>query len=48
MRITADVGTISKTVQRDLKFIFDGLSESDVIFVSNLIFLAVKNVVSFT
>ena len=48
MPITADVSKISKTVQRDLKFIFDDLSESDVIFVSNLIFLAVENVVSFT
>ena len=48
MQITADIGKISKTVQRDLPFIFDGLSESDVIFVPNLIFLAVKNVVSFT
>ena len=48
MPITADVSKISKTVQRDLKFIFDDLSESDVIFVSNLIFLAVENIVSFT
>ena len=45
MRITADVKKISKTVQRDLKFIFDHLSESDVIFVLNLIFLAVKNLI---
>ena len=48
MQITADAGEISKTVQRDLMFIFDELSEFVVIFVSNLIFLAVKNVVSFT
>ena len=48
MQITAGIGKILKTVKRDLSFIFDGLSESDVIFVSNLIFLAVKNVVSFT
>ena len=47
MRITADVGKISKTVQHDPKFFLDGLSESDFIFVLNLIFLAVKNVVSF-
>ena len=48
MQITADAGEISKTVQRDLMFIFDELSEFVVIFVSNLIFLAVKNVASFT
>ena len=48
MQITADVGKISKTVQRDFMFIFDKLSEFVVIFVSNLIFLAVKNAVSFT
>ena len=47
MQITADVGKISKTVQRDLMFIYDELSEFVVIFVSNLIFSAVKNVVSF-
>ena len=48
MRITADVSKISKTVQHDLKFILHDLSESDVIFVANVIFLAVENVVSFT
>ena len=47
MQITADIGRISKTVQRDLMFIYDELSEFVVIFVSNFIFLAVKNV-SFT
>ena len=47
MQITADVAEISKTVQGDLMFIFDELSEFVVIFVSNLIFAAVKNVVSF-
>ena len=36
-----------KTVQHDLKFIFDHHSESDVIFVLNLIFLAVKNLAIF-
>ena len=41
-------GKISKTVERDLRFIFDELSEFVVIFVSNLIFSAAKNVVSFT
>ena len=48
MQITAEVDKISKTVQGDLMFIFDGLSEFVVIFVSNSIFSAVKNVVSFT
>ena len=48
MPITADVSKISKTVQRDLRFIFDDLSESDIILVSNLIFWPVENVVSFT
>ena len=42
MQITADAGEISKTVQRDLMFIFDELSEFVVIFVSNLILWAVK------
>ena len=48
MQITADAGKISKTVQRDLMFIFDGLLEFVVIFVLNLIFSAIKNVLSFT
>ena len=48
MQITADVGKISKTVQRDLIFIFDGLLEFVVIFALNLIFSAIKNVLSFT
>ena len=48
MQITADVGKISKTVQYYLMFIFDELSEFFVIFASNLMFSAVKNVVSFT
>ena len=48
MQITADVGKISKTVQHDLMFIYDELSEFVIIFVWNLIFSAVKNVVSFT
>ena len=47
MQITADVAEISKTIQGDLMLIFDELSEFVVIFVSNLIFAAVKNVVSF-
>ena len=48
MQITAEVGEISKTVQGDLMFIFDELSDFFAIFLSNLIFSAVKNVVSFT
>ena len=48
MQITADVGKISKTFQYYLMFIFDELSEFFVIFASNLMFSAVKNVVSFT
>ena len=48
MQIIADGGKISKTVQRDLMFIYDEFSEFVVIFVSNLIFSAVKNVFSFT
>ena len=48
MQITADVGKISKTVLRNFMFIFDELSEFVVIFVSNLIFLAVKIVFSFS
>ena len=48
MQITADVGEISKTTQRDLTFTFDELSEFIAIIVSKLILLAVKNVVSFT
>ena len=41
MQIRADVGKISKTVPRDLIFIYDKLSEFVLIFVSNLIFSAV-------
>ena len=36
------------SIQGDLMFIFDKLSEFVVIFVSNLIFSAVKDIVSFT
>ena len=46
MQITADIGKIWKTVLRDLKFIFDELSEYDNSFVPNLIVLAKKKVVS--
>ena len=37
-----------KTVQRDLIFIFDVLSEYAIHFVSNVVSQAVENVVSFT
>ena len=47
MQITADVSKILKTLQRDLTFIFDIISESLFGFVSYLVFLAVENV-SFT
>ena len=48
MQIIADVGKILKIVQPDAMFIFDELSEFVMIFVSNVIFPAVKNLVSFT
>ena len=48
MQITADVGGISKTVEGNLMFIYDEPPEFFVISVSNLIFLTVKNVASFT
>ena len=37
MQITTDVGKIAKTVQRDLTFIFDVLSEYAIGFVSNAV-----------
>ena len=48
MQITADISKISKTVQRDFNFICDVLLEYGTNFVLNLIFLATKNVVTFT
>ena len=36
-QITADVGKITKTVQRDLTFIFDVISEYVIYFVSNAV-----------
>ena len=48
MQTTADAGKILKIVQPDAMFIFDELSEFAIIFVSNVIFSAVKNLVSFT
>ena len=47
MQITADISKILRTVQRDLTFTFNVLSESHIDFVSFLVFLAPENVVSF-
>ena len=47
MQITADISKILKTVQRDLTFIFDVLSEVRIGFVSFLVFLALENVAIF-
>ena len=48
MQITADISKILKNVPVDLTFIFNKLSESQLGFASDLVFLAVENVVSFT
>ena len=48
MQITANINKISKTVQHDITFTFYVLSEYVINFVSNLAFLTVENVVSFT
>ena len=48
MQITADVGEISKTIQHDLTFILNVLSESNISFTLFWIVLAKKNVISFT
>ena len=48
MQITVDISKVLENVQRHLSFIFDVLSESRIGFVSYLVFLALKNVVSFT
>ena len=48
MKITGAVGKISKTVQRDLTFILNALSESSIHFAYFSIVLAKKDVVSFT
>ena len=47
MQITADISKILKTVQRDLSFIFDEISESVIGFVSFLVSWVAKKVVSF-
>ena len=48
MQITAEVSEISKTVQSDLTFILNVLSESSIYFSKFLIVFAKKNVVRFT
>ena len=48
MQITVETSKISKTVQRDLTFIFYAPLEYVINFESNLVFLAVENVVSLT
>ena len=48
MQITADISKILKSVQSDLTFIYDVLSELRIGFVSFLVILALENVVSFT
>ena len=47
MQITADISKILKSVQSDLTFIYDVLSELRIGFVSFLVILALVNVVSF-
>ena len=48
MQINANIIKVKKNVQSDLTFIFDVHPESRIGFVSFLVFLALKNVVSFT
>ena len=48
MQITVDINKILKSVQSDLTFIYDVLSELRNSFVSFLVVLALENVVSFT
>ena len=48
MQITSDVSKISKTVQSDLTFILNVLSESSILFALFSIVLAKKNTSSFT
>ena len=48
MQITADIDKILKNFQADINFIFDALSESPISFISFLVFLAARKVVSFT
>ena len=47
MQTTADVSKVSKTVQSDLNFILNVLSEFSICFSEFLIVLAKKNVISF-
>ena len=46
--ITGDINKILKSVQSDLTFIYDVLSELRIGFVSFLVILALENVVNFT
>ena len=48
MQITADISKILKSVQSDLTFIYDVLTESRIGFVYFLVILALDNIVSFT
>ena len=48
MQITSDVSEMSKTVQHDLTFILNVLSEFSICFSEFLLVLAKKNVVTFT
>ena len=48
MEITAEVSKISKTVRRDLIFIFNLLSEYVIHFLPNAVCKALENVISFT
>ena len=48
MQITADIRKMLKSVQSDLIFIYDAISELRISFVSFLVILALENVVSFT
>ena len=48
MQITADISKMSKSVQRDLTFVLNVLSESSINFAYFSRVLAKKNAVSFT
>ena len=48
MQITADISKMSKSVQRDLTFVLNVLSESSIHFAYFSRVLAKKNAVSFT
>ena len=48
MQITTDISKILKNGQRDLSFIFDLISKSQIGFVSNFVLLTLENILSFT